>query len=57
MRSLKRIFAAGLASIILLSTTVVANAETSQESKSEQLKQSEAVNPSKKKLNKDALTC
>ena len=27
MRSLKRIFAAGVASIILLSTTVVANAQ------------------------------
>ena len=31
MRSLKRIFAAGVTSIILLSTTVVANAETSQD--------------------------
>ena len=33
MRSLKRIFAAGLTSIILLSTSVVANAETSQDLK------------------------
>ena len=32
MRSLKRIFAAGLTSIILLSTTVVANAENKSRS-------------------------
>ncbi|WP_428910647.1 3D domain-containing protein [Niallia sp. Krafla_26] len=41
MRSLKRIFAAGVTSIILLSTTVVANAETSQELKG-QLQENEA---------------
>ena len=33
MRSLKRIFAAGVTSIILLSTTVVANAENKSRTK------------------------
>ena len=54
MRSLKRIFAAGLTSIILLSTTVVANAETSQDLNN-QLKQSEAV-IQEKETQQDALT-
>ena len=54
MRSLKRIFAAGLTSIILLSTSVVANAETSQDLNN-QLKQSEAV-IQEKETQQDALT-
>ena len=55
MRSLKRIFAAGVASIILLSTTAVANAaETSQELNGK-LQQSEAV-IQEKETQKDALT-
>ena len=55
MRSLKRIFAAGLISIILLSTTVVANAaETSQELNGK-LQQSEAV-IHEKETQRDALT-
>ena len=54
MIPLKRIFAAGLTSIILLSTSVVANAETSQDLNN-QLKQSEAV-IQQKETQQDALT-
>ena len=54
MRSLKRIFAAGLTSIILLSTAIVANAETSQDLNN-QLKQSEAV-IQEKEAQQDTLT-
>lgn len=55
MRSLKRIFAAAVASIILLSTTAVANAaETSQELNGK-LQQSEAV-IHEKETQRDALT-